>query len=349
MNDPAAIAQISTLIYQALAVAHQTQPNFLSEPYRQKNWSSDRNRSLVLEKLTVDLGKAADPLALLQRVQQIVQKLTTPEYTASSEYGKLKQSVWAILSEPAVHQEPSEPIAALLMDVENLQLTAEEELAIGGLCQYPLHNKIAFGNWKNLNGHDAKLYKRGYQLIHVPASKNAADLQMTAIGASLFLHYPNLREVIICSSDEHLIPLRNTLQARGLVVHRVTRKGTTLTMTRRTGEQVKLATTSKTNSAANQKTAQAATTSQEKNAIAAAQLIDVQEKLVILLQELTPQAVNGYLPINILAYRFRAVHGQPITDVLKELELPSKFPKFLEMCSKFKLQRVNNDWRVALT
>jgi hypothetical protein len=350
VNDSAAITQISTSIYQALAIAHQTQPTLLSEPYRQKNWSSNRNRTVLLEKLTDELGRSSDPV---QRAKEILQKLTTPEFAFSREYRQLMQKMQAVCSKPTPEPEVSGGITALLMDAENLRLTETEEGAIANLCQHPLRCKIAFGNWKSLNGHDARLHQRGYQLIHVPTGKNAADLQMTAVGASIFLYYPDLREVIVCSSDEHLLPLRNLLQSRGLIVHRVACRDKTLIVTHATGAEVRMALIPTENceatTSAKQNTPKAAqSTSQKAEPKVNAHSTELQAQLVSLLKELLPQAIDGYVSVQFLGFRFKEVYGRSVTDLLKERKLAATFLKFLRQCPQFKLQQVNEDWQVAL-
>jgi hypothetical protein len=84
---------------------------------------------------------------------------------------------------------------------------------------------------------DAELFERGYQLIHVPGGQNSADAQMITVGVSISHHYPNAKEVLVCSSDWLLTNLCNSLQSQGLTVHRVRRQDNTLSIeNRNTGD-----------------------------------------------------------------------------------------------------------------
>jgi len=118
----------------------------------------------------------------------------------------------------------SRAIAILLLDVENIRLSIEEERFLQSSCDYSIRIKIAFANWRAMGRHDAEFHGRGYQLIHVPLGKNSADMKMTAIGSSIFVHYPNAEAVFICSSDKDLTHLKNTLQAHGLTVYSVRKR-----------------------------------------------------------------------------------------------------------------------------
>ncbi|MCU0516875.1 MAG: NYN domain-containing protein [Oscillatoria sp. Prado101] len=139
--------------------------------------------------------------------------------------------------------EPSPPsapgIAILLLDAENLKLDITTERFLASLCASPLQVKIAFANWRNssLGKLDVELHERGYQLVHVAEGKNSADAKMIAVGSSLFLQYPNVKEVFVCSSDGLLNHLCTQLQNLGLTVYRARTKNKTLTVeNRRSGE-----------------------------------------------------------------------------------------------------------------
>ncbi|NES24323.1 MAG: NYN domain-containing protein [Symploca sp. SIO3E6] len=118
-----------------------------------------------------------------------------------------------------------EGIAILLLDAENLQLDAETEQLLAEVCSYPLQIKIAFANWRTMGKQDVELHRRGYELIHVPAGKDSADVKMATVGSSIFIHYPTAREVFVCSSDKVLTHLCNTLQTHGLTVYSVCKQG----------------------------------------------------------------------------------------------------------------------------
>jgi NYN domain len=120
-------------------------------------------------------------------------------------------------------------VAILLLDAENIKLCAEEEKFLETCCKHSLQIKIAFANWRAISKQqDLELNDRGYQMIHVPAGKNSADMKMTALGSSLFVAYPNVKEVFVCSSDSDLAHLCNTLRLHGLTAYAVRRGSASL-------------------------------------------------------------------------------------------------------------------------
>jgi hypothetical protein len=126
-------------------------------------------------------------------------------------------------------------IAILLLDAENLKLDINAEKFLDSISTYPLQVLIAFANWRNpsIGRQDAELYERGYQLVHVPGGKNSADAQMIAMGASISRHYPDAKEVFVCSSDWLLTNLCNELKSLGLTVYRVRRQDHSLSVENR--------------------------------------------------------------------------------------------------------------------
>lgn len=126
-------------------------------------------------------------------------------------------------------------LAILLLDAENLRLDINTEKFLADISPYPLRVKIAFANWRNpaIGKLDAELYERGYQLIHVPIGQNSADAQMITMGVSISRHYPEAKEVFVCSCDWLLTHLCNALQSQGLTVYRVRRKDNILTVENR--------------------------------------------------------------------------------------------------------------------
>ncbi|MFM6454216.1 MAG: hypothetical protein ACKPH7_20690, partial [Planktothrix sp.] len=91
------------------------------------------------------------------------------------------------------------------------------------ICLYPVQIKVAFANWRSMGKKDLEYHQRGYQLIHVPPGKDSADLKMSTVGSSIFVHYPTAKEVLVCSSDQGLTHLCNTLQNHGLTVYQVSK------------------------------------------------------------------------------------------------------------------------------
>ncbi|WP_254563336.1 NYN domain-containing protein [Oscillatoria sp. HE19RPO] len=121
-------------------------------------------------------------------------------------------------------------IAILLLDAENLSLDEEAEKFLKQVCQYDLQIKIAFANWQRMGKKDVQLHKRHYELIHVPPGKDSADVKMATVGSSIFVHYPNAKEVLVCSSDGVMTHLCTTLQTHGLTVYLVRKQGKLLTV-----------------------------------------------------------------------------------------------------------------------
>ncbi len=121
-------------------------------------------------------------------------------------------------------------IAILLLDAENLSLDQEAENFLKQICQYELQIKIAFANWQRMGKKDVQLHKRHYELIHVPPGKDSADVKMATVGSSIFVHYPNAKEVLVCSSDGVMSHLCTTLQTHGLTVYLVRKQGKFLTV-----------------------------------------------------------------------------------------------------------------------
>jgi hypothetical protein len=143
------------------------------------------------------------------------------------------------LDQAATPTQSAQGIGILLLDAENLRLDINSEKFLAELSHYPLQVKIAFANWRNhaVGKLDAELYERGYQLIHVPGGQNSADAQMIAMGVSISRHYPDAKEVFVCSSDWLLTHLCNSLQSQGMTVYRVRRQENNLSVeNRNTGD-----------------------------------------------------------------------------------------------------------------
>ncbi|MEY2857136.1 MAG: hypothetical protein RLZZ74_1448 [Cyanobacteriota bacterium] len=112
---------------------------------------------------------------------------------------------------------------AILLDVENFPLKLDLAQHLKSHCRYPLTVKFAVANWLNssVSKLDQHLHQQGYQLIHVPKSKNAADAQILTLGASLQLNYPQVKEVVIVSHDAIFNYLHQTLQRQGHNTYKV--------------------------------------------------------------------------------------------------------------------------------
>ncbi len=137
----------------------------------------------------------------------------------------------------SIHHNHNQGITILLLDVENLQLDIATEKFLENICHYPIQIKIAFANWRHMGKQDLEFHQRGYELIHVPAGKDSADVKLATVGSSIFIHYPTAKEVIVCSSDMVLTHLCTTLQTHGLAVYLVRKQGDNLiTLDMKTGE-----------------------------------------------------------------------------------------------------------------
>ena len=112
---------------------------------------------------------------------------------------------------------------AILLDVENFPLKLDLSQYLPGFCQYPMMVKFAVANWQNssISKLDRYLHQQGYQLIHVPKCKNAADAQIMTIGTALPLNYPQVKEVVIVSGDAIFNYLHQSLQRQGINTYRV--------------------------------------------------------------------------------------------------------------------------------
>jgi hypothetical protein len=161
-------------------------------------------------------------------VQEFLKVFSSPEFLESSAFQQVLQKIQQ--PKDNLPQAKDEEIAILLLDIENLKLDNNIEKFLGTLCKYPLQVKIAFANWRNptIGKQDTELYERGYQLIHVPSGNSSADAKMIAVGSSLFLQYPRVKEVFVCSGDWLLIHLCNQLQNLGINVYWVRRQDNTL-------------------------------------------------------------------------------------------------------------------------
>ncbi len=133
----------------------------------------------------------------------------------------------------------SQKISMILLDLENLKLDVLAENYLQSLANYPLQIKLAFANWseKAVIKQDVELYERGYFLVHVPSGKNSADARMMTLGAAIRIHYPQVEEVFVCSSDWLLTNLSNELVSQSLKVWQVRRQNKIIEIeNRKTGE-----------------------------------------------------------------------------------------------------------------
>jgi len=330
----------------------QQQNHLLLPKYQPLPWGNPRYQSLFTTQLVAQLTKvtAANQIATL--VRRVLSLLFVPQFFETDRFQSFEQQILScpvaaadassannssqsaeteqkpLLPQPSESAvvAPAETLAILLLDGENTKLTAVEEQFLEKCCRHPIQIKIAFANWRNMGRYDAEFYGRGYQMIHVPAGKNNADFQMTAIGASLFLLYPAVREVFVCSGDTDFTPLCNHLQNYGLVVYSVRRRGEYLIVTHRATGQVRACVSGK---GINPR-------------------IDIERKITSLLEEITAYEPGTYIDIMVLNNKFKKQYGRSITELLKELHIETKYMKFLKSCNFLKLQQNNQNWEITL-
>ncbi|HEY9299971.1 MAG TPA: NYN domain-containing protein [Phormidium sp.] len=235
--------QIGLLFYEWVVTVQKQRSQFLAEKYRTIDWEKAETKAQFIEGFSRELSKAVDSVDLQAKTQFLLNRIFTPDFSSSPLVADLgdrcNQLIHSIsptnnqqfdnqinssiqLSSPSTQRN-----TILLLDAENLWLQPEEEQFLQKVCAYPIQIKIAFANWRHSGTakRDVELHSRGYQMIHVPPGKNSADMKMTAIGSSLFLHYPTAKEVIVCSSDGDLTHLCNTLKVHGLIVYAVQKQG----------------------------------------------------------------------------------------------------------------------------
>ncbi|MFB2978344.1 NYN domain-containing protein [Microseira sp. BLCC-F43] len=229
VTDSTLLDRISIYIYEAVLEMQRQHPQWLKEKYRKVAWKDDRYQSIFKDRLKQELLNASDQKAQLLKVRKFLQLLVEPSFFETAEFKVLIKNLRQIIIQPSTPSNDGEnldsksagAIAILLLDVENLQLDVETEKFLDKICTYPIQIKIAFANWRSMGRKDAEFHERHYELIHVPPGKDSADLKMATVGSSIFVHYPNAKEVLVCSSDKAIIHLCTTLQTHGLTVYRV--------------------------------------------------------------------------------------------------------------------------------
>ncbi|MBF2006644.1 MAG: NYN domain-containing protein [Chlorogloeopsis fritschii C42_A2020_084] len=246
-NDTSLINKISYNLHQVIITIQEQQPELLLDKYRNINWHSSRNQSALSLKLTNLLSQAQDQSTLLQNLQCFLKALFTPESFDSPVLIKFLETIRQLSYSESESNKSSHclevdsskkflptvtatskqqtGIAILLLDAENIQLNAETEKFLTTVCHCPLHVKIAFANWCSMGKQDFEFHQRSYDLIHVPAGKDNADGKMIAFGSSIHERYPQVQEVLVCSSDKVMTNLCNHLQQNGLIVYRVSQQG----------------------------------------------------------------------------------------------------------------------------
>lgn len=191
---------------------------------------------LALVKQLPEETATATPPNSVSVIEELLQTLSSGDWLESSAF---KQFIQKVQQSAQPQAKSRRRISILLLDAENLKLDINTETFLASLCKYPLQVKIAFANWRNpsIGRHDAELYERGYQLVHVPEGKDSADAKMIALGSSILRQYSTVKEVFVCSCDGIFTHLCNQLQNQGLTVYWVRRQNHNLKVeNRNTGE-----------------------------------------------------------------------------------------------------------------
>jgi hypothetical protein len=450
-DDSAVIHEISLYVYQTLIEIQQQQPELIREKYRNVPWRDARNQSVFMMKLKEGLSKSPDKEALIRRVQIFLQGLLLPSYFELPNFRELLERINLSIQQledyrnsvETAHSdssgsEASKGIAILLLDAENLRLDAKTEKFLAAICTYPIQIKIAFANWSKMGKQDVEFHGRGYELIHVPAGKDSADVKMATVGSSIFVHYPTAKEVLVCSSDRVLSHLCTTLQTHGLTVYLVRKRDELITVfNSRTNQththslkfipevppleqvmaQIKGLIKLEQERTNHQwiKLSRISALFQEEFKLTLSQVVsthflgkrardifienpadfvvhqlseqseiyislfaffqkelsvtndsrqtsstkthnisqinsqaELEQVLMKMIDTVTSQSPGTYLQINILGTQFQRQYGQPVTTVIKKLQLKCNFIKFLQSSSLFELKQTDKGWGVAL-
>jgi hypothetical protein len=217
--------RISLLMVALLAQVQRAAPQSLRRPLAPLEQLSQRQ--LLCQKLAQLLQQTPEGVSLQRAVVKILQHWLVSAFFQTAAY---RQLLWQIQQqfEPARSQSNLPPMAVLLLDADNVPLSADLEAWLAGHCPYPIQLKLAFGNWRKLGRRDLDFHRRDYQLLHVPPGKNGADFKMTALGSLLPRYAGHIKAAIICSSDSDFGTLRQILAAQGLRVYQLRRSPTTL-------------------------------------------------------------------------------------------------------------------------
>lgn len=313
------------MTYETIVSVQQQQPEWIIERHQQVNLSLCK--VFFVKQLQESLEQMHDRGPIALTLKRFLQKLCIADFFESAIYQDLLQQIDAEFFSRADRPLGPESIAILLLDAENIRLSPIEEGLLFRFSTYPVRAKIAFANWRSLGKHDLDFHDRSYQMIHVPTGKNAADIQMTAIGASLFFHYPNAKEVFVCSSDAHLVTLCNLLQTQGWKVHAVRKWGAKFTLADWTNGKIQIFSLTRSEFDPHD---------------------ELEQKLAKLLLALTARNPSGSISLGVLASQFKKQYGSGVTDVMRSWNLGSQFLKFLQSCRMFRLVQVEADWQVAI-
>ncbi|HEY9619754.1 MAG TPA: NYN domain-containing protein [Crinalium sp.] len=342
MDDSPLIEKISVSLHATLVSVQQNHPYLLADKYLTVPWESDRCKSTFIDKVSLELGRVPEKEDILAKVKQLLGVILIPAFFETSAFKELSANIQALLDEsshqnsqnllPKQGSSETNAIAILLLDAENIQLSNSEEQLLTKSCHFKLQIKVAFANWKNTNiaQKDAEFHQRGYQLIHVPSGKNSADIKMTAVGSSLFMYYPMIKEVLVCSSDSDLIHLCNTLQSHGLAVHLVQRKANGLTAKNLTTGEIKIFS--------------------NQPCVKIPPLETCILWLEVLIRCTQEETLNHWIKLSELSQKFRDKHGFTISQIV-QTHMPGKKARdiFTEYPSSFVVHQVEGKGEIYVS
>jgi NYN domain len=225
---------------------------------------------------------------------------------------------------------------AILLDVENFPLKFDLAQHLKPYCRYPITVKFAVANWLNnsVSKLDQYLHQQGYQLIHVPKSKNAADAQILTLGASLQWNYPQVKEVVIVSHDAIFNYLHQTLQRQGQNTYRVYQHSGNVYLDDFVSDRNSIITKIPDDLAP--------------QTISLEQKIQTQIELTLtkLIQK-SPQKVT----LSQLSQEFKVKHQKSISEILQSNKLPKSTLSFIQKncAAKIKVEAKDNEHYLSLT
>lgn len=269
--DPDSCEKIARFLHAAILKTQRQRADLLTEAGRA--WLQATAAEAQLAKFRALLGPQPTPSAVAPAVENILGKLLLPAFKGSKPHGQILQQVQRLaipvrilvpsrvpnasriapfsptsptLPKPSPQSLPSPlPWAGLLLvDAENMNPPEALETFLQTVGQYPIRHRLAFGNWRRLGRRDRDLYRRGYQMVHVPSGKNSADIKMAVDTSLITFQNPSIREIFICSSDTDLLHLGYALLNLGISVHCVSHRHAgwfeVLNLARQTTQQVYL-------------------------------------------------------------------------------------------------------------
>lgn len=221
---------------------------------------------------------------------------------------------------------------AILLDVENFPFKLNLAQHLKPYCEHPITIKFAVANWQNssVSKLDKHLHSTGYQLIHVPKDKNAADAQILTLGATLRLNYPQVKEVVVVSHDAIFNYLHQTLQRQGCTTYKVYQQSGNIYVHDFISDRSSIIT-------------KVTPRSPEENIEH-----EIQAKIELALDELSQKLQQ--VTLSQLSQEFKLKHQKSISEVLKSHKLSKSTLNFIKKncANKIKVEVKNNTHYLSL-